>query len=253
MEFFVSYQFVLISIQFWFLIFKIFNHHMKKHKNFLFIFLLLLSSCEIDRTKLMWLKKAHYNDTITSFLIREDGRQVAFIGKKYHYILDDNSEIIRSLLTWEGRSKLTTNVSDFDVGLTNSVELDVQIYTISTNLTPEESEFLRKLGFSEKKQIFRKNINLSGKRYLLDPNANYDIPSSLDKKISIYVGYTSYPQFILKASLTPITVTSDTVSIVTAAGLTYGLFIAPQVILYPACVFMKDGACKHNPFKLDMR
>ena len=223
---------------------------MKKYKNFLFIFLLLLSSCEIDRTKRMWSKKAHYNDTITSFLIREDGKQMAFIGKEYHYVLDADSEILKNLLSWNSRLKLTTQTSNFYVGLTNSVELDVQIYTVFTSFSPEELEFLKKLGFSEKNQRFSKNIKLKGKRYLPNPNVNYDIPSSLNRKIYISVSYTSYPQLMLKASLTPITVTSDAVSIVTAAGLTYGLFIAPQVILYPACVFMKDGACKQNPFKL---
>jgi hypothetical protein len=197
----------------------------------------------------MWSRKAHYNDTITSFLIREDGKQVAFIGKEYHYVLDDDSEILKNLLTWNGRSKLTTQTSNFYVGLTNSVELDVQIYTIFTSFSPEELDFLRKLGFSEKSQRFSKNIKLKGKRYLPNPSVNYDIPSSLNRKMSISVSYTSYPQLMLKASMTPITVTSDAVSIVTAFGIVYGLFVAPTVILYPTCVFMKDGACKHNPFK----
>lgn len=201
----------------------------------------------------MWSRKAHYNDIITSFLIREDGKQVAFIGKEYHYILNDDSNILKSLLAWSGKSKLTTQTSNFYVGLSNSVELYVQIYTVFTSFTPEELDFLRKLGFSEKNQRFSKNIKLKGKRYLPNPNINYDIPSSLNRKIPIAVSYTSYPQLMLKASLTPITVTSDTVSIITAVGVTYGFFIAPAVILYPTCVFMKEGACKHNPFKIDWR
>lgn len=225
---------------------------MKKHLIFSFLILIILSSCEIDRTKRMWSSHASYNDQITNFLIREDGKQVVFIGEKYHYILDDSSEILKKLLNWNARSKLSVQPHNFYVGLSNSVELDVEIYSRSSDFSQDEIDFLRNLDFSEKGKVLSKNIKLNGKRYLPKEGVNYSILSPFSRKINVWVKYNSPSQIIHKASLTPITVTIDAISITTALGV-YSLIIAPGVILYPTCVFGKEGSCKHNPFVIDWR
>ncbi len=165
---------------------------MKKHKTLLIIILIFFSSCEIDRTQRMWSNKLRYEDNINSFLIGQDGKKIAFIGEKYHYLLNDDLEILKNLLSWSGRSKLITQTSNFKVGLTNSVQLDIRIYTLYTKFSPQEIEFLQKLKFSENNGRFSKDIILNGKRYLPKPEVNYNAPLSFNRKIPVTISYTSY-------------------------------------------------------------
>lgn len=225
-------------------------------KKYLLLLIFLISSCEIDGTKRLWSRNWSYRDYINSFLISEDGTTIVFVGEKYHYVLIDKSEIIKDLLTWNGRKKLIIHTSNFIAGFDNSIELEANISSVPTNFTNDESNFLRKVGFSEANKRFFKNIKLNGKRYLPRSGVDYNKFSSLSKKISIDVKYNSYGQVMLKTALTPLTVTSDTISLTADLSLYtlfLTLFITPQVVLYPVCVFGREGSCKNNPFVIKIK
>ena len=68
---------------------------MNKIINYLIVSL-VLSSCSISATEDMWSHKEHYYDKFDKFLISDEAKQVIFLGKKYHYIFDDNDGEIRS-------------------------------------------------------------------------------------------------------------------------------------------------------------
>ncbi len=59
------------------------------------IYIFLLSSCT---TKRLW-ENPSYEEIIESYFITEDGKKLAIIGKKYHYIVPINSELKKILLS----------------------------------------------------------------------------------------------------------------------------------------------------------
>jgi hypothetical protein len=182
----------------------------------------------------MWQKKEYYDDTIKKYLVSEDGAKVIFLGKKYHYIFDDNSGVIKQMLKWSGSSKLVMSIYAFEALSENDVRLFVWIESASekellsknlSKLSKGEVDFLKKMEFLDKKSgnesILGKKINLSGTRYLPKPGVDYSaINSSLNKeyKVRVEVRYDSALGKSKKISLTPITIAGDAVVIVGIIG-----------------------------------
>lgn len=205
---------------------------MKKVQSLIIIFSLLFNSGCI--TTEMWQKKEYYEDTIKQYLISEDGNKVIFLGKKYHYIFDDNSGIIRQLLNWNSKQKLVMNIYDFKAVSENDVKLSVWISSSFKkepssksleNLSKDEIAFLTKLGFSDQKwgnnQVLGKKLNLSGTRYLPKPDVDYKVGnSSLSKeyKVRVELENESTLNKSKKIALTPVTVAGDSITIVVGAG-----------------------------------
>jgi hypothetical protein len=205
---------------------------MKKIQSLIIIFSLLFNSGCI--TSEMWNEKEYYDDTIKQYLISEDGNKVIFLGKKYHYIFDDNSGIIRQLLNWKGRQKLVMNIYDFKAISESDIKLSVWISSSFKkesssknleNLSKDEIAFLTKLVFSDQKwgnnQVLAKKLNLSGTRYLPKPAVDYKVGnSSLNKeyKVRVELEHESALNKSKKIALTPVTVVGDTITIVGGAG-----------------------------------
>lgn len=234
---------------------------MKTAQSFLVILSLLLnSSCA---TRQLWEEKRYYDDTIKEYLVSDDGSKVIFLGKKYHYIFDDNSGAVKQLLKWGGRSKLVMNIYDFKALSENDVKLSVWISSAPQKelsnknlptLSKEEIDFLRKLGFLEGKtgsnNMLSKKIDLNGTRYLPKPNVNYEISSSLNKEYKVKVEYSNFFDKTVKVALTPITVAEDAIIIVTGTGLVITFGVVAGAISLPlyfvACVANPNNKCdKH--------
>ncbi len=225
---------------------------MKKFQSLIIIFSLLFNSGCI--TAEMWKKKEYYDDTIKQYLISEDGNKVVFLGKKYHYIFDDNSGIIKQLLNWNKRQKLVMNIYDFEAISENDVKLSAWISSsfqkeLSTknleNLSKDEMDFLVKLGFTDKKlrneYTLGKTLNLSGIRYLPKSGVDYKVGnSSLNKeyKVRVTIGHDSTLNKSRKIALTPVTVAGDSITIVVGAG----VLVVTLAIAIPIFIVLNTAA-----------
>jgi hypothetical protein len=151
-------------------------------------------------TKKMWEKEGRresYDDTIQNYLISTDYTKVIFLGTKYHYVFNDN-DTVKQLLHWNGRQKLTMNIHNFEATSVNDVKLIAVIRSSTPKelaeknikpLTPNEIEFLTKLGFYTKgtgnNRTLEAGMVLAGTRYLPKPNLNYSTTSSLNKNMRL--------------------------------------------------------------------
>ncbi len=229
------------------------NHFvlMKLLQLFIIMTVILSSSCT---TVNLWKKdnKRYYSEEIKNFLISQDGKKIIFIGKEYHYVIEDESNLIKKLLAWNGRMKLTIgSASDFHLGRFNSIKVRLGISTKDdydlidnklSSLTKEEMDFLKEFGFSEIKlengEMLTKTIELHGQRYLPKLGVNYDLKtSSLSQVYKIRVYYDTIADDMTKAALTPITITADGIMIIASTPMVIIFMGPPFVHFYISCIF----------------
>jgi len=211
------------------------------------LLLLMNSSCS---TRDMWNRSSeyYYKDTIDQYLITKDGEKVIFLGEKYHYIFDDNDNVVKELLNWPNRKELKMDIMSFDLISRNKVKVKIQVigdFTAESNeLSQSELTFLKNLGFKslfKDGKILIKDIAFTGKRYLPKPNELYKSNSSLNKSydVQVRVKYNKAKDIGKKIALTPITVVGDVIMI---SSIT--LFVGASLTYY--CLKPKDrGTCKY--------
>lgn len=232
---------------------------MKLIQSFILIASLLLNSC---MTKVIWEEKKYYDEIIKDFLISDDGAKIIFLGKKYHYIFDDNSGLVKNLLQWKGRSKLEMYAIYFEATSPNDIKASLSISNMNQDvllnqnisvLSQNEESFLKKLGFVEYKlkqgSRFENKLNLIGKRYLPNPDISYKIKSSLNKeyKIRITVGYSDFADKAQRVAMTPIGIVGDTVILTTITGMVIiagAVGVAATPLYLVACTGSKKK-CSH--------
>lgn len=172
---------------------------------------LSISSCS-TYTKDLWTES--YNEVFRNFLITKDGRSVVFIGSHYHYVFDDNSSILKDLLTWNGRNVLFIDAEEthLEVDEFNNVIGRVVIESFVNNLRPDQDVFLRSIGSrSEDGKALKVTLRLRGKRYMPQRNLSPYLPS-LNRSYTIPVHYHYGPgKKMMKIALTPITVVADSI------------------------------------------
>ncbi len=214
-----------------------------------------INSCTITA---LW-GKNYYKDTVNQFLISEDGSQVIFLGKKYHYIFYDNSNIIKALLSWKNRQKLQLIISEFNVISSDidvlinlkiidnkKLEHDAQIHTSS-----EDISFLKNLEFTKNdNNIFEKNLLLKGTRYRPKPNVNYNT-NSLSKTYILNIHDDGFIDNVWKKiAFTPIAVANDAILIsgsVVLSAIGAPIFITlctSNLIINGKCIASKDRSRK---------
>ncbi|MBU6139967.1 MAG: hypothetical protein KGP29_00215 [Proteobacteria bacterium] len=195
---------------------------MKTKKFLLTLLLVTISSCAL--TSAMWNKK--YNDTIRNFFVSADGKYIAFLGQNFHYVLSDDSNILKLILSWNGRSAIFINTEKTELRLdrNNNISGDVVIECFeSKTLLKEDRVLLTSLGFRRNNYNGELTLRLkiSGKRYLPRSDVVYGV-SSLRRfyVISIKQG-RGVGASIAMTALTPITVTVD------------GVILLGKIILMP--------------------
>lgn len=200
--------------------------NLKLFKRFFLVLIIsiftLTTSCSESLTKKMW-NDNYYTEVFYHFLISNDGQYIVFLNNKNHYVFNDNSGIIKKLLTWKkGRALLRINSEKTILKIDNNLNVvaDVIIDADIDQLNNIDLITLQNLGFKINKKTLTLNFRTYGKRYL--PSAN--IPSSTPKLSAPYnlkVYYQiSKNQKLLKASLTPITILVDSF-IISGTILTY--------------------------------
>ena len=176
-----------------------------------------LTSC----TQMLWKKKS-YIDKFKDVLNTKDGKKIVILGKKYHYVFNDDSLVLNKLLYWENNSKLAIENYSLRVIDSNKITGSIILKTKADNnpdnaLNEEEKSFLQKLGFinsDSNSAIFKKKIEVTGVRYSPKSDENYETSSTSNKEFKFKVEVEdNFVDKARKIALTPITVVSDGVII----------------------------------------
>lgn len=182
---------------------------------FLCLSLLTLSSCV---TQYLW-GDNHYQENIDQFLVGADGRYVALVGEKYHYVFSDNTSKLKELLALNQRGVLRINVKKtyLKLGRNNNIRGHLVISGPFSILPPEDKRTLVLLGIEpDKNDDVTIELELTGKRYLsryLGHNATAQSNSSYSITI-YYKEQSSVTKDVGKAAITPIAVTLDAVLLI---------------------------------------
>ena len=226
----------------------------KYSSSFLIIISLFLTSCSPSDlyTGQLWRNKME-RDTLDQFLVAQNGK-VALIGRKYHYIFDDKSGVIKDLLAWSGKSKLEIIIHKIKVDSSYKISGDVTINVKKTDnssgkenaviLTKDELNFLGSLGFADhldgNNVSIIKKIILKGTLYLSNPNVDYRTTSKLSKNYNIMIEFEpGLFKRTTQITMTPITVTADAIFIGSALILAIPLGILICVAMETKSIIMQ--------------
>jgi hypothetical protein len=181
------------------------------HRKAILLLLLFfcLNSCGI--TQKMW--NPHYTETLSGFLFSQDGRFVVFLGREFHYILNDDSGIIKRMLFSPCRALMYLSVNSTYINLSQSNDLDayVTIKIVKEDIGSFAENELTSIGFIKGADgVLTLHIKLTGKRYLANRNLSAAFTLNNRYSIKVYEEISSTGK-IEKAMLTPITLTLDTV------------------------------------------
>ncbi|WGZ92535.1 MAG: hypothetical protein QJT81_11680 [Candidatus Thiothrix putei] len=160
-------------------------------------------------------------EKINSFLITPDKATLVVAGEQHHFIFPLN-EPLRSVLQWNGRTKLTPTFGKFTVNAGQSVSGSYTLQADVGKLTVDEHQFLTQRGFSQQGNTLAYSANIQGTRYLagsvkVPQTAFFRQPYELTIVAPDGVADTA-----AKIALTPLTLAADGVTAVLG-----GIVLAP--------------------------
>jgi len=178
------------------------------------ILIFLVTSCTL--TKIVWQDKS-YTDNINRFLIGKDGRYLVLIGKDYHYVLTDNSKILKEFLTLEKKDALRIDQekTNLKLNFNNEISGTLVIKGYLFSLSASDKRKILLLGVKPNYDDYIEiKIKISGKRYLakylgVDENSQETI-----QKLKIYYDNSSLSKNVGRIAVTPITITIDAVLLI---------------------------------------
>ena len=195
-------------------------------KSFLIAILIIsnLSSC----TMKIW-EKTQNEENLKNLYITKDGKKIVIVGKKYHYVFDDESGELIKLLSWKSRSKLEIENYDFRISEINKISGSITLKTKTPKernniLNKNEKSFLKKLGFvnsSSFEVIFKKKIDIFGNRYSPKSIENFDVTTSLNTEHKLNIEVADYADKTKKIILTPVAIVGD--------GLMISLYVLSRI------------------------
>lgn len=154
-----------------------------------------------------------YFETVSFFLVSQDGNKIAVLGEKYHYIFNTSASLVRTLQS-PIRPVLAAIMEPFEVNKDEAVSGNYSIY-LTHEATEDDEAQARAMGFRSSK-FPRPHISgrLEGRRYSA---ANFPLDAIRKQKfnkpyrVKVYVERSAVDS--AKTLLTPITVTADGVII----------------------------------------
>ena len=189
---------------------------------FRYLLLAVLSFASVGcATQALHSSKNVSTEKINSFLITQDKSTLVVAGEEHHFIFPLN-EPLKSVLQWNGRTKLNPTFNQFTVNAGQGVSGS---YTLSADvgkLTVAEHQFLTQRGFSQQGNTLTYNANIQGTRYLagsvkVPQTAFFRQPYELT-----VVAPDGVVDTAAKIALTPLTLAADGVTAVLG-----GIVLAP--------------------------
>jgi len=177
-------------------------------KFLLTLILVFSNSCV---TKAVWGDKT-YKEEIDQFFVGSDGRYIALIGPRYHYVFTDNSGVLRTILQLQKQNVLTIDDKNSLIKLdpNNNLSGYITLKGPFNLLTRNDMYALQGLGFypDNSGDVKVRIDNLLGRRYV----ARYlgaARQSSASHILTISYNDSNLVKGVGKAAVTPIAVTLD--------------------------------------------
>ena len=161
-----------------------------------------------------------YKEQIISFYLNPKGDEVAFIGKKYHYIFNKGTnefiELLKNrdaLKLEQSNLKINTRVEDKTL-----VHSDITVMFIDRGLTQKQRLWFQTHNFMQirgrKETSYVKSYHISGDRYLSSSDVNAKV-EKLKHTLEIEIAEMQVKSgdTIRKIVMTPIAVVGDTILI----------------------------------------
>lgn len=150
-----------------------------------------------------------YQEKVSSVLIASDGKNIALLGDKYHYIIDA-PQGLTAALNAPLRKKLEASIGTVKIDKHNSMQAWLRLKE-NEQLSAAERAVALQLGFKpDYDQQLELSYHLTGKRYSA---GKFQPPSNLlqlDKTYSVeIVAEQSTTETLVRAPLTPIAVAAD--------------------------------------------
>ncbi len=184
-----------------------------KKNIFIFLTIAILAACKI--TNSLW-QPPYYSDKIQNFVTTRGGREIAFLGQKYHYIFDDRGGTIKRLLFWTQHQILYIDLSQTKLQLDefNNISGYAEVRAVVSDLRLADAAYLQSVGFTkDQENNWSMKVFLSGKRYA--PNAGNYRQYSLSKEYEVKIYYPSDGanglKQVGKVMISPITITLDAI------------------------------------------
>ncbi|MBM3579939.1 MAG: hypothetical protein FJX34_04120 [Alphaproteobacteria bacterium] len=178
-------------------------------KKFFLCFLLLLQcSCV---TKYLWSGKS-YQEKISRFFVGSDGRYVVLVGDEYHYILTDDSGVLKTILSLQQRDSLSINSEKTKIHLNSQNELNGKIVMkgFVGDMAPEDRQLLLLRGIIGGGSNYATiSIPVSGRRYAAKYLNQSITSSNTSYTITIYYSNSNVLKNASKVAVTPIAVGVD--------------------------------------------
>ncbi len=185
-------------------------------KFLLVLTLILTSSC---LTKALWGDK-HYKESVEQFFVSEDGTYFVLIGKEYHYVLNENSGVLREIFNLKNKAAFTIipEKSHLKLLSNNTISGYITLEAEPVLMPQDEVIKLQRKGFRTNTDgIFSIKLNLSGRRYI-SKYLGAKAPSAIDTNLEFKIYYDSNDKNLAKdvgkVAITPIAVTLDAVILI---------------------------------------
>ena len=184
-----------------------------------------------------WLADSNYEETLTAFLITQDGKKLVVIGKRYHYIFDLPPQL-HTVMTAPYRPKLHTV---FDGFVAQGDKISGR-YTmmLSKKDAPAGSDTRERAladGFQDDDyNRFAESGSISGTRYMPSALDSATIPQAFNAQYEVFVVEKPTPAGkAVKLALSPIAMAAD------------GGLVLVEVALTPiALVFLAIILSRHS-------
>jgi hypothetical protein len=174
-----------------------------------------------------------YSEKIDAFLLNPQSGQTVFLGEKYHYIFDANTQL-DFLLKHREDASLTFNLKNGAYYQTNednaTAHFSVSIDT--KNINQELLEWLKinHIPLNTDTSHSMTTIDLKGKRYLADPKVNQHAQKfSKSIEIQIHDIKKENRSVVVKILGTPLTVAADGVLLVVGMVILTPIFISESI------------------------
>jgi hypothetical protein len=171
--------------------------------------LLFTNSCISRQVK----KDPSYKETFRNYFISKRAQEVVFIGKKYHYVFQDESKQIANLINPEWRDKLQISEIKLRVSKDNEVygHVNLKFVQLTKEMSKEDELLLKKQQFvKNSRNIFSKKISLKGVRYKPAIGFSNNSGSYFSKKYKSKIFYdVDDLDKVKKVALTPIAFAAD--------------------------------------------
>lgn len=168
----------------------------------------VLLGCTTSMTKKLFADR-RYRETVSSVLISEDGKHLVILGEKYHYVFENQTDLV-NILRMPFHPVVTALLGDFHVTSDQVISGNYDL-TINNKASEQDKAEAIAAGFRRTVQgQITFNGKMQGKRYSAEKFTTNKTHQTLNKQYVVNISEEqSSGEKASKALLTPVTVTAD--------------------------------------------